>query len=464
MNHAQATVLICEDDPMCQRSLALVLGRGFRLEFTPDGERLLEMARRLLPDVVLLDIALRTEREGFSILPKLKALSPTLPILIHSGSSDYESVVQAMRLGAADFIPKDTSPDKVRSQVEQAVAQRRRREAARANGSTEAETCEFVGQSPCAQSLRGLVTRIRTFTGNVIITGESGVGKEVVARMLRRTRADGTPEPFVAVDSSTIQGSTAESTLFGHERGAFTGADKARAGLFEQAHGGTIYFDEIANMPLDIQAKLLRAIQEQEIVRLGATKPIKLRFRAICASNRDLEALSRDGEFRFDLYARLSVFPIRVPPLRERREDIPRLLEYFLARYAEGPLPHIAAEALEQLTSYDWPGNVRELANMAQYLLAMARDNRIEKRDLPGKFKMRDGALVPDARTMTDVGFHNQIKAFEEAMLRREYSAANGNISLMARRLELDRSSLYRKLREHNIHTQERINNELASI
>lgn len=461
MNDPQVTVLVCEDDPMCQHSLALMLGHGFRLEFTRDGERLLPLARELNPDVVLLDIGLRTAREGFSILPKLKALSPTLPVIIYSGSSDYESVVQAMRLGATDFIPKDTSPDKLRSQVEQALAQRRRREAAQASGAQDDEVCEFVGDSPCANELRALTARIRDFPGNVVITGESGVGKEIVARMLRRTRIDGTLEPFVAVDSSTIQGSTAESTLFGHERGAFTGADRARQGLFELAHGGTIYFDEIGNMPLDIQAKLLRAIQEQEIVRLGAHKPIKLQFRAICASNRDLEVLSREGTFRFDLYARLSVFPIHIEPLRQRRSDVPLLLHHFLARYGDGASPTMTQEAMAHLMAYDWPGNVRELANLAQYLLAMATGDTIVVQDLPAKCKMRNGANTDAA--LAAAGFHGRIKAFEEAMLRREYAAAGGNVSMLARRLDLDRSSLYRKLREHNIHTQERINNDIAT-
>lgn len=321
---------------------------------------------------------------------------------------------------------------------------------------------QIIGHSPQIVRLRALVARLRAHGGSVVITGEPGAGKELVARGLRQTGA-----PFVTVDAATIMASTAESQLFGHEKGAFTGAHTSRIGLLEQADGGVLYIDEIANMPLDVQAKLLRALQEKEVLRLGGTRPKRLQFRVVCATNQDLEALSIQGGFRFDLYTRLSVFPIAVPALRERTEDIPALFSFFCESFAPGV--HIGAEVWPVLAQYGWPGNVRELSNAAQYACVMADKALIGVAHLPDKLlaplrprtgplepiqhTVRVGGSEPGAAPLAETSLRRRMQAYEVQVLTEAYFHAAGNISQMARSLGIDRSTLHVKLRSLNIYT-----------
>jgi two-component system nitrogen regulation response regulator NtrX len=449
------TVLVCEDDALYQRSLSMGLGDDFELVFCGDGPSALRLAQKVNPDLVLLDVQLGDGDDGFAVLPRLRALCGSTPVIIHSVLSDYASVVRGMRLGATDYVPKHCGTEKIKSQLQQLVLQHRRAK----TSPTPHE--EMVGQSPAVAALRETIARVQKFPGSVIITGESGVGKELVARRLRRG-----DEPFVAVDSSTIQQSTAESILFGHERGAFTGADSTRKGLLEEAHGGTLYFDEIANMSMDVQAKLLRALQEKEVVRLGASKAQPLEFRVVCATNRDLEELCQQGEFRYDLYTRISVFPVHVPPLRERPEDIPALLDHFQRLYAaEAPL-RFDTDAMAQLCEYAWPGNVRELGNTVQYLLAMCDDGHVQVQHLLPKMQAfrRAAPAAPPAPVAevpaaaptpdgpADAAFYDRVRDFERRVLQEEYDLAGGNVSSMARKLQMDRSTLHTKLKDFGIH------------
>lgn len=321
---------------------------------------------------------------------------------------------------------------------------------------------QIIGHSPQIVRLRALVARLREHGGSVVITGEPGAGKELVARGLRRDGA-----PFVTVDAATIMASTAESQLFGHEKGAFTGAHTARTGLLEQADGGVLYIDEIANMPLEVQAKLLRALQEKEVLRLGGTRPKRLQFRIVCASNQDLEALSAQGSFRFDLYTRLSVFAIAVPALRERVEDIPALFSFFCQSFAPGI--SIDAAVWPTLSRYAWPGNVRELSNAAQYACVMADNQHIGALDLPDKLHVapQRGATAPapplvaasagseakPAAPPAGQSLRSRLHAFEVQVLVQAYAEAHGNVSQMARTLGIDRSTLHTKLRTFNIYT-----------
>ena len=447
MRRDTITLLVCEDDVLYQRSLSLLLKGDFALVFTRDSNALLAATSQYMPDVVLLDICLQTEHEGFAVLAQLKARWPDLPVVMHSGQADYTSVVRAMRLGATDYIPKDSDSDKVSAHLRQIIAQRRRAREMR----TQTITQTMIGSHPRVVELNKMIQRVKDYPGNVIITGESGVGKELVAASLKRDNA-----PFVAIDAATIAVTTAESMLFGHVRGAFTGADKAHRGRLEAADGGILYFDEIANMSLDVQAKLLRALQEKEVVPLGGDIPRRLNFRVVCATNRDLEQLCSDGRFRHDLYTRLNVFTLRVPPLRERASDIVALVEYFVALYSPHHHVEIDPRVMVELCAYDWPGNIRELGNTVQYILAM-RDvgGPIQLRHLPAKMNHEARQFVSteeDAR-----GFHQRMLAFERQLLAREYLLARGNISRMARTLKMDRSNLTGKLTEHAIHSSRKV-------
>lgn len=273
--------------------------------------------------------------------------------------------------------------------------------------------------------------------------------------MIRGTDESGALVPFVAIDSSTIQSSTAESILFGHEKGAFTGAERTTKGVFEEADGGIVYFDEIANMSLEIQSKLLRVLQEKEIARLGSSKLIPLQFRVISATNLDLEEMCSKGRFKDDLYQRLCVVPLKVPPLRERREDIPLLLKHFsnIHRHPAGPLT-FTSEAIEILTRYNWPGNVRELVNLIAYLSVMSDSNQVESRILPEKIRLGSSPrhASPSPAT-TSREFYKRMEEVELSILRDEYRLAEGNVSQMATNLGMDRSHLYTKLKQHGIHT-----------
>jgi two-component system nitrogen regulation response regulator GlnG len=359
---SRPTVLICEDDDVEQASLRHTLAALYDLHFFKEGASLLAAVRADQPSAVILDIALRQRREGLAILAELRSLCPDVPVLMHSANADYETIMHAMRRGATDYVAKDAPAGELQSQLALAIR--------RANTATYRcpDDGELVGTSDAIGQLRQMISRLRDFPGNVIILGESGVGKEVVVRQLRRSLPSGELEPWVDVDSATIQGNMAESMLFGHEKGAFTGADTRHTGLFEQANGGVIYFDEVANMSVDVQAKLLRVLQEKRVLRVGSSRSIPLSFRVVAATNRNLKHLSRRGAFRFDLLARLDVFSIEIPSLRMRRDDIAPLTRHFL-RLHGGNDKTLSDATLALLLAYDWPGNVRELSNVVQQML-----------------------------------------------------------------------------------------------
>ena len=446
-----ARIVVCEDDLGYQRSLAVSLQGEFAPQFVNSGEALLQLLSEHTPQGILLDVGLRGERDGFSILPRLRLLAPTVPVVIHSGLSDYASAVEAMRLGAVDFIPKGCSPEEVRTALRQALAL--------TPAEPSAADCvpasgKLIVASQAMQDIEQLAKRLRRFNGNVIITGESGVGKEGIAQLLQSTLPNGNPAPFVTVDSSTIHSTTAESMLFGHERGSFTGAEQARPGLFEQANGGVIYFDEVANMPLDIQAKLLRVLQEGEVRRLGGSRTQQLQFRVVCATNQDLEALSQQGLFRFDLYTRLSVFPVHIPPLRHRLEDVVPLVHHFVTTLPGPPRRGFTEAAQQCMQDYDWPGNVREVRNTVEFALAMAEGNAVAPHHLPDKLRTAQpqaaevaGATPRDRRSLRE-----RLQGVEHGILVEEYRLAGRNISEMANNLKVDRSALHAKLCALGIH------------
>lgn len=455
-------LLICDDDTTFHLAVKQALkGKcDFRSAYNSDEAKVVLTKNPV--DIVLLDVEMRTPDEGLMALKTFRETDPDVAIVMSSGRSDFETVREAMRSGATDYIVKDSEPDSLWHVLKRALETQKlkqRNEQQNFEVSTHQRQHVLIGQSPKIQALRKIIDKVRLSPANVVIHGETGTGKEVVARQLRRTLPDGSLVPFIAVDSSTIQSATAESLLFGHEKGAFTGADKMTKGIFEEAHGGIVYFDEIANMPLEIQAKLLRVIQEKEFVRLGSSKVIQSDFRVICATNRDLEEMVKKGQFKDDLLQRLNVLPIDLSPLRDRTDDIPLLVDHFLARQSEfRPGMRLTDEALDVLKGYAWPGNIRELSNLIAYVAAMADRNEVDVADLPPKFRDRtriaDSSSQGSGQNSADSTgtFYERVAKLEKEILTTEYQKHDGNISRLALNLGMDRSHLYTKLKEHAIH------------
>jgi DNA-binding NtrC family response regulator len=441
-------VLICDDDSVFHLAVKHSLKGKYECKSAYNSDEAVAILKNSPFEILLLDIQMRTPDEGLRALPQLREMEPELGIIITSGLTDFATVREAMRLGATDYVPKDFNPDDLAHSIARVLERRRilrRRDQQEFEVAASQKKHVLIGESPPIRQLRKTIEKMRHSGANVLITGETGTGKEVVARQLRRTLPDGSLAPFVAVDSSTIQSTTAESTLFGHEKGAFTGADRTTKGVFEEADGGVVYFDEIGNMPLDIQAKLLRVLQEKEVSRLGSSKVMQLEFRVVCATNKDLEAMARAGTFKDDLLQRLNVLPVQLVPLRERREDIPLLVEHFLSR--ERSKLVFTPEAVETLKAFPWPGNIRELGNVVSYLVAMTDGNEVDVADLPPKFRDASRPTATDGG-----GFYDRVSGFEKTLLAQEYARCDGNVSRLALQLGMDRSHLHSKLKEYGIH------------
>lgn len=440
----KSRVVVCDDDTLFQETLKVALADTYELCFAGDSDQALAILRSVSVDACLLDVQMRTQREGLDFLPLLNREFPHVPVLISSGLVDLESVRQAMQWGALDYVPKDAGIVEVKRQLQRILAQNKK--ASEASAKT-GDSHVLVGASKSVEALRAVIRKAANSSLNVVITGEPGVGKEVVARML----GGGSGRPFVTIDSSTIHASTAESILFGYERGAFTGADKMRKGLFEEADGGSVYFDEVANMSMEIQAKLLRVIQEKEVLRLGGSKALKIDFRVIAATNRKIEDLISSGQFRFDLFSRLNVLPITIAPLRERKEDLPLLIDHFIRRSGGDNPVKFSPESMQILQRYSWPGNIRELENLIQFLSVMHAGSVVTDDLLPLKF--RESGLAEETPVDAGTGsFYERVDSFERELLKQTYGRFNGNISRIARALRMDRSHLYEKLRRYAIH------------
>ncbi len=455
-----AHILICDDNPVYHQYLHRILDKSLKITSTQNGDEALQVLQQQSIDLLLLDIQLRSPSEGIQFIPKFLAADPELAIVMISSTTDFRTFKEAMRLGAVNYIAKDFDPDEINHTLRQTLE---RRSLLKKNQQQSFEALShqrhnsLLGNSRAMQELRRKIERIRESTTHVIINGETGTGKELVARQLRKKLENQTLEPFIAIDSSTIQSTMAESILFGHERGAFTGADRTMKGIFEEAHRGVVYFDELANMPLDIQAKLLRVIQEKEIKRLGSSRTIALEFRVICATNRDLEKMAQAGQFKEDLYQRLNVIPLHIPPLRERTEDIPLLVDHFLKKKSNPAHPlKISEGALEALMAYDWPGNVRELENTIAYIATLFEGEEIEIADLPPKLReaIRKRTRENPPATVdfsSNKPFYQRIEEFERELLLREISQHQGSLSKLAITLGMDRSHLYTKMKEFGI-------------
>jgi DNA-binding NtrC family response regulator len=453
------TILICDDDATIHLTLKKPLKTEFKFLSAYHGDEALAILKNRAVDLILLDMNMRSENEGLDYIPQFKELDQDIPIIINSGNTDFSTVKEALKKGAGDYLAKNLSPDEVshilhKALEKQALVQRKNQNDFELKSTQKKHS--LLGESLRIVQLKKTLSRLQTSPANIFITGETGCGKEVFARQLRGTLPDGTLAPFASIDSATIQNTMAESILFGHEKGAFTGADTQRKGIFEESNGGIVYFDEIGNMPLEIQSKLLRVLQEKEICRLGSTRVIPLEFRVVSATNQDLEELAEKGLFKYDLLQRLNVIPVHIPPLRDRREDIPLLLDHFIQKHTGTANSFkFTADAIHHLQQYSWPGNIRELSNVVAYLVTMTDSHEIEISDLPPK--LRDAAernsqkrtpMSPSNKS----SFYEQVSQFESEVLSAEYKNHQGNISKMALDLGMDRSHLYSKLKNYQIH------------
>jgi two-component system, NtrC family, nitrogen regulation response regulator NtrX len=458
-------ILIVDDEPDIRALIEGVLSdEGYQTRQAHNSDAALAAFRARRPSLVILDIWLANSRlDGLGILEAMHTEEPQVPCVMISGHGTIETAVLAIQRGAYDFIEKPFKADRLLLVVARALeAAKLKREISDLRLRAGPET-ELVGVSSAAAQLRGHVDKVAPTNSRVLITGPAGAGKEVVARMLhaRSRRADG---PFVVLNCATLNPARIEEELFGVEPGADPLASPRRAGVLERAHGGTLLLDEIADMPIETQGKIVRALQEQGFSRVGGTLPVKVDVRVISTSNRDLAAEIAAGRFREDLFYRLAVVPLRVPALRDRRDDIPALARHFLSRSAEisGQSPRdIAEDALAALMSYEWPGNVRQLRNLVDWLLIMA----------PGEPRepIRAAALPPEVGSATPavlkldrsseimtLPLRDARELFERQYLEAQLMRFGGNISRTANFVGMERSALHRKLKFLGVQGEDR--------
>ena len=455
-----ANVLIIDDNDTMREGMAVTVKKqGHEVLAFRAGAEGVEAYKKSPADLVVTDLKMEA-MDGIEVTRRIKALDPGAVVLVVTGFGTIETAVEAMQKGASDFVQKPFSPEMLRAKVDAALdlsktrAQVQRLKAtahALMNDTRSAVERALIGDSEPMARLVSQVKKAAASEATVIIHGESGTGKELVARMLHdlSPRADG---PFVVTHCAALAETLLESELFGHERGSFTGAVKRKLGRFELADGGTLFLDEIGDMSFKTQAKVLRALEEQSFERVGGKDTVKVDVRVIAASNRDLQSLIRDGRFREDLFYRLNVIPIEVPPLRARTEDVPLLVDHFIRVFSveNGKRTKtLSGEALAYFLAYDWPGNVRELRNMVERLVIMAPRDVIEAEDLPAPLRPKerwgDGGEARE-RTLREAR-----DGFERAYILAELRANDWNVTRASERLGIERSHLYRKIKAYGI-------------
>ncbi len=451
-----ASILVVDDEEAIRTSLRSILeDEGYEVSVAANGVEALKVYGTDPPDLMILDIWM-PEMDGLETLRRVKEFVPTTQVMMISGHGSIETAVKAIKLGAYDYIEKPLSLENVTLRVRHALEQFRLAQENRSLRTKVQQKFELVGQSPAMQRLRELIQTAGPTNSRVLIGGENGTGKELVARAIHMhsTRSD---HPFVAVNCAAIPETLIESELFGHEKGSFTGATSMKRGQFEQADGGTLFLDEIGDMSLNTQAKVLRALQEQQFTRVGGTKLMKVDVRVLAASNKDLEKEIGRGQFREDLYYRLNVVPIVVPPLRERREDIPALVRHFMKTHVEEQglrMKEVSPEAMAVFQQYEWPGNIRELRNLVERLMIMVPGYVIDASQAALSLQGRTAGMVPASNHAANPllgksydSLRDARNAFEKEYISRKLREHHWNISRTAEDLKIERSHLHRKIK-----------------
>ncbi|HLU25555.1 MAG TPA: sigma-54 dependent transcriptional regulator [Longimicrobiales bacterium] len=448
-----ARILVVDDEEGIRRVLRQLLEyEGHEVRVAGGGAEALEIFAEMRPDLTFLDVKM-ARMDGLEVLGRMRELDPTAVVVMISGHGTIETAVEATRRGAYDFLEKPLDTDRILLTIRNALRHRGlAEENARLRGQIESRY-EIVGSSFAIRAVLDRIEKVGPTDARVLITGENGTGKELVARALHRlsTRADG---PFVEVNCAAIPAELIESELFGHVKGSFTGAHADRAGKFEQANGGTLFLDEVGDMSLAAQAKVLRALQEGVVTRVGGERPLRVDVRVIAATNKDLEREIEAGRFREDLYFRLNVVPIHVPPLRERREDIPMLIWHFVdlaVQQQRLPPRTFTPEAIERLTRLDWPGNVRELRNTVERLLILGRGPEITAADVDRLVAGPQAAGTLPADLLSARTFADFKDRAERAFILAKLREFEWNVSETARAIEMPRSNLYKKIEKYGL-------------
>jgi two-component system response regulator HydG len=453
----KSTILVVDDDHAHRTMLnTLISGWGYTVSEADDGSSAVEKVKETTFDLVLMDVRM-VKISGLEALETIKAHNPAIPVIIMTAYSSVETAVEALKQGAHDYLTKPLDFDKLRLTIDRAMEHTRLKEENRLLRETlghQFDTQNIIGNSPKMITLLETVAQVAPSEATVLISGESGTGKELIAGAIhfnsRRKKG-----PFVKINCAAITETLLESELFGHEKGAFTGADRRKEGRFSQAHGGTLLLDEVGEMSLMMQVKLLRALQEREFNRVGGESTIQVDVRVIAATNKNLVDQINEGAFREDLYYRLNVVELEVPPLIERKEDIPLLTQHFLEIFAAKNRKEIKGftpRAMDNLIRYDWPGNVRELMNAVERGVVLSRSSYLDVPDFPF---MKDSMLQNDQDSTTPANLSMQgdvpLEKIEKTAILKTLEAANGNKSEAARRLGITRKTLHKKLKAYGV-------------
>jgi two-component system, NtrC family, response regulator AtoC len=463
MDQEMKTRFLIVDDHQSIRKLCMTVGAslGFDCRDAESAEVGLGYLESYAPDIVLADL-LMPNMTGLEFLPRVKELFPRCEFAIMTGHGSIETAVQAMRLGAYDYITKPFRVEELKlllQRMQEKVSLVAENQFLRERVSADMALNGIVGSSTKIQDVLRMTARLKDTRTPVLISGESGTGKELVARAIHY-RGSFAKRPFVAVDCGSLVPTLIESELFGYEKGAFTGANRSKEGLFQSANGGTILLDEIGELSMEMQAKLLRVLQEKEVRPVGSNQKVKVDVRVIAASNRDLEAAYKEGRFRKDLYFRLNVVTLHLPPLRERRSDIAALVHYFLDKFVPGKMVGVSAAAMKCMLEYDWPGNVRELENSIERAIALGTEDSIELEDLPPALRVpepqRDAVVAQPEETLAAANAKPPVSAtdleeLERATIQRVFEQVNGDKARARKLLGISRATLYRKLKRYNI-------------
>jgi two-component system response regulator HydG len=447
-------ILVVDDDPAHRTMLrTLLAGWGYSISEADDGSAAIERAHERAFDLILMDIRM-IKVSGLQALDEIKSFNPSIPIIIMTAYSSVDTAVQALKNGAYDYLTKPLDFDELRLSMERAMEHKNLKEenrALRESLGSQFDTRNIIGRSRSMMKLLETVAQVAPSDATVLLTGESGTGKEMIAGAIHfnSSRKDG---PFVKINCAAITETLLESELFGHEKGAFTGAYKRKEGRFHQAHKGSLFLDEISEMSLAMQVKLLRVLQEREITRVGGEEVIKVDVRIIAATNKDLMQEIKAGQFREDLYYRLNVVALDLPPLRERKEDITLLAQHFLETFSEINHKNIKGftpQAMDRMLKYDWPGNVRELMNAVERGVVLSTAEYLDEEELPIIIKDMplpeegvSGGVIPSVMPLDEV---------EKATILKTLETTGGNKSEAARRLGITRKTLHKKLRSYGV-------------
>jgi two-component system response regulator HydG len=443
---AAPSILVVDDDAAHRTMLATLLGSwGYPVTEADDGGRAVEAVRQQAFDLILMDVRM-IEMSGIEALERIKTINPAISVVLMTAYASVETAVEAIRKGAYDYLTKPLDFDKLRLTMQRAMEHLRLQAENRqlkADLGRDLNRAHIIGHSPAMGALLETVAQVAPTEATVLITGESGTGKELVAAAIHDNslRRRG---PLIKINCAAITETLLESELFGHEKGAFTGADRRKEGRIVQAHGGSLFLDEVGEMPLTMQVKLLRAIQEREVVRVGGQAPVAVDVRIIAATNRDLAQMISDGAFRQDLYYRLNVVGLHIPPLRERTADIPLLAAHFLKHFAEKnrkPIQGFTPAAMARLIRHAWPGNVRELANAVERAVVLSRGAYLDEADF-----LEPTGPPPETTPLPE----GPLSALERQAILRTLKATGGNKSEAARRLGITRKTLHQKLKQYD--------------